>query len=63
MRMDTSTLLQCPGPLKLSQPCQANVNYVANNEKRSTANFHLTSDYREGIVSSSNQHNCTNTVG
>ena len=61
--MDTSALLQCPKPLKLSQPCQTNVNYVANNEKRSTAKFHSISDYREGVVSSNNQHNCTDTVG
>ena len=35
--------------------------YVANNVKRTTAKFHSTSDYR-GLVSS-NQHNCTDTVG
>ena len=36
--------------------------YVANNVKRTTAKFHSTSDYIEGVVSSSNQHNCTDTV-
>ena len=55
---------QFQGQRNLPQPGQANSSNVANNVKRMhmSAKFHSTSDYREGAVSSSNQHNYTDTV-
>ena len=41
---------------------QWSVSYVANHAKRTNGKFYTTSDHREGVVSSSSKHNCTDTA-